>query len=88
MKPTAYVPTSGPLQHRPPKDGKHYQLAELQEMVGGYIETVRTPNGMILVVDEEGLLKRKPINISASFIARRTIVGDAVYAHPGFFERG
>jgi len=52
-------------------------LKECQEFVGGYIEIVRYGNKQI-VVDEEGLLKGKPINVDATEEANRTIVGDAM----------
>jgi hypothetical protein len=62
-----------------PANGSHWKLEELQTLVGGYIEVVRTPDGDWLVVDEEGLLKRKAPNAIASALAVRRIVGDAVY---------
>tara|TARA_R100001463_G_scaffold85170_1_gene140069 strand:- start:412 stop:672 length:261 start_codon:yes stop_codon:yes gene_type:complete len=52
-------------------------LEKCQEFVGGYIEIVHYGNKQI-VVDEEGLLKGKPINVDATEEANRTIVGDAM----------
>ena len=52
-------------------------LEKCQEFVGGYIEIVRYGNKQI-VVDEEGLLKGKPINVDATEEANRTVVGDAM----------
>lgn len=37
-------------------------LEALQEIVGGYIETVFTKSGLVLICDEDGKLKRKPRN--------------------------
>lgn len=37
-------------------DGETFSLAELQKFVGGYIELVRLPEGMLLVVNEEHAL--------------------------------
>jgi hypothetical protein len=37
-------------------------LDALQKAVGGYIETVTLPGNMVLVCDEEGVLKGKPLN--------------------------
>lgn len=37
-------------------------LDALQKLVGGYIETVTLPGIMVLVCDEEGTLKGKPLN--------------------------
>ena len=53
-------------------------LDTLQKAVGGYIEIVNLPNGRLLVVDEEGLLKKKDINIKASTMYGNVVVGDVV----------
>lgn len=39
-------------------------LDALQELVGGYIELVGMGNGVVMLVDEEGLLKHKPRNFT------------------------
>ena len=62
-----------------PKNGNDFKWEELHELIGGYIEIVRLGNGEILVVDEEGLCKRLPINLIASLRAGFTIVGPAVW---------
>jgi len=41
-------------------------LEQLQKMVGGYIEVVYAENGDQIILDEEGRIKRKPINKKAS----------------------
>jgi len=41
-------------------------LEEMQKFVGGYIEVVYAPNGDQIVLDEEGRLKDKDINIVAT----------------------
>jgi hypothetical protein len=65
-----------------PSNGVHWNLEELQTLVGGYIEVARTTDGKYLVLDEEGKLKRKPLNVAATRIyqhgRRDVIVGDAV----------
>lgn len=65
----------------PPPCG-HWSLEELQTMVGGYIEIVRTVDGRFLVIDEEGKVYKKPLNIQATklYIYGRhdPIVGTAV----------
>jgi len=48
-----------------------------QKLVGGYIEVVER-QGLILVVNEEGLLRELSPNIQASFLVGQPIVGDAV----------
>ena len=62
------------------------KLDTLQKLVGGYIETVpvrmKPEEGVrpLLIVDEEGRLKGKPLNTAATLIADvdHSIVGDAV----------
>lgn len=50
-----------------------------QAAVGGYVEPVRLTNGDVLLVNEEGLLQGLPLNPGASLLARREIVGPAVF---------
>ena len=62
--------------------GPHWKLEELQALVGGYIEVVGTVDGRFLVIDEEGKLKKKPLNIQATrlyvFGRHDPIVGTAL----------
>ena len=62
-----------------PKNGKMFSLEELQKYVNGYIEIVAINSGeyenMLMIVDEEGLLKSNEINEAASMIAGQRIVG-------------
>ena len=54
-------------------------LKEMQDWVGGYIEIVRVNfegKKVPMVVNEEGLIHRLPINYQASRIAGSPIVGD------------
>ena len=37
-------------------------LENLQRTVGGYIETVTLPGGVVIICDEEGRIKGKPFN--------------------------
>ena len=58
-------------------------LKGMQEAVGGYIEMVSTPNGKVLIVDEEGKLKNKEVNLKATTIygnPNDVIVGDCILA--------
>lgn len=57
---------------------KDAKLKTLQEAVGGFIEHIRLSDNRVLVVNEEGLLLRLPVNPKASVIADMTIVGDVV----------
>jgi hypothetical protein len=66
-------------------------LDSLQETVGGMIDIVPARNGRfvcieILVVDDEGLLKDKPVNKTASLLYGGEIRGDVVAAMDGEIE--
>lgn len=52
-----------------PKQGVAFQLDELQNLVGGYIEIVQIHGGKLMICDEEGVLKKKPRNDCASEMA-------------------
>ena len=59
-------------------------LSDAQKFVGGWVELVKVKDG-ILLIDEEGKLKDKPINADASKLYFDTygdqdiIVGNAIY---------
>lgn len=76
------VRADGTTQNIAPANGSHWRLEELQALVGGYIEIVRTFDGKFLVVDEEGKNKNKPLNEAATLLYQYgkhdPIVGDAV----------
>ena len=77
---TLYEP-SGRDSDYTPRNGKMFTLAELQALVGGYIEMVRIPGdagGRVFFVDEEGRLKKLRPNVKASQIAGQLLVGNAV----------
>ena len=67
-----------------PKNGKTFELAELQGIVDGCIEIIRLNDGRMIIVDEEGKSKDKAVNIPATNILRRDhyttdyIVGTAI----------
>ncbi len=43
-------------------DDVYNHLYHLQRFVGGYIETISSPTGFVIVCDEEGQLKNLPDN--------------------------
>jgi len=61
-------------------------LEQAQKVVGGYVELVDLEKYGCLLVDEEGLLKRKPINHLATKLYNKlfdgVIVGDAIHIKP------
>jgi hypothetical protein len=71
--------------------GDAWTLEELQALVGGWIEQVAGVSPLMMFVDEEGVLKQKPVNRLATILVRErlkeigrplralpTIVGDAL----------
>lgn len=70
-------------------DGKTYDIQKIKELCNfDFIELVYLPNDIIMIVDEEGLLKSKPYNFVASVIYQGAyddgnlgIVGDAILCH-------
>jgi hypothetical protein len=72
----------GSEENLQPPNGVHWNVNELQILVGGYVEVVNTHDGRYLVLDEEGKLKRKPLNIAATrmyqYGRRDVIAGDVV----------
>jgi hypothetical protein len=59
-------------------------LSDAQKFVGGWVEVVQVNDG-ILIIDEEGKLKDKPVNeVASKMYADKygdadVIVGDAIY---------
>ena len=71
---------NGMVEEISPKNGKKFELKELQEYVGGYIEVVQVPEDgfLIAIVNEEGLLKRLPFNSAANIMFGLELVGDII----------
>ena len=46
-------------------------LKEMQKFVGGYIEVVYLNDKEVMIIDEEGKLKGKPVNAEATIRATR-----------------
>ena len=75
-----------------PKNGKTFELTEMQEIIGGYVEPIRLNDGRIIIVDEEGKSKDKAVNIPATNILRRDhfttdyIVGTAIVCDADMVE--
>jgi hypothetical protein len=58
--------------------GRKVTLEEAQRLVGGYVEKIVTYSGAILLVNEDGRAKGLTLNLDASAVAGKDIVGDAV----------
>ena len=48
---------------------KDFQLDEMKEIVGGYIELVDLRDGRLLVINEEGKLYKLEVNLAATTMA-------------------
>ena len=74
-----------------PKNGKTFELDEMQGIVG-YIEIINLKDGRMMIVDEEGKLNNKAVNIPATNILRRDhfttdyIVGTAIVCDADMIE--
>jgi len=70
----------------PPKDRGVYTLKELQSALGGYVQVVPLPKdlrspfvrGRVFLCDEEGLLKKLPVNLTASLLLGQSVCGPVV----------
>ncbi len=75
-----------------PKNGRTFELTEMQEIIGGYIEPIRLNDGRMIIVDEDGKSKNKAVNIPATNILRRDhfttdyIVGTAIVCDADMVE--
>lgn len=81
---TLYKAGGEVLEIRPENGSDCFQLEELQKIIGGYVETVRHPYAsenqcMLLLVDEEGRLKRLPRNVKASKMTGKLLVGNVLH---------
>ena len=73
-----HIMSDGTKVDVPQLEGCTFTLQELQDFVGGYIELVPLGEGKVMVVNEEGRLKRLHPNHEASEIAGQDIVGNVL----------
>lgn len=69
MKENFIVKTDGSKHIITPKNGKMFELEELQEIVGGYIQAIRLSESQSMIVNENGKLYNLEHNAEASVIA-------------------
>lgn len=83
MKAEAYIiRTNARIEKIHPANGKYFELAEMQNIVGGYIEQLPANNGeYVLIVNEEGKLLNLEYNPLATLFYnnRDTIVGNVIF---------
>lgn len=61
-----------------PKNGTDFSLEELQHAVGGNIEIACVNTNQLVIVDEDGLLKDKPVNELACLVLGIILYGDVL----------
>ncbi len=62
------IKVNGDFKEVNPKNGKDFQLDELNKFVEGHIEIIDLNNGKILIINEEGKFSKK-LNEEASILA-------------------
>lgn len=81
------IKTDNTIEKIFPKNQHDFQLEELKEFVGGYIEIIYLPKNLIMVLNEEGKLFNLPYNaiattlFRASFPTNDYIVGNVLICH-------
>lgn len=76
------IKTNGEKINVEPKNGKHYSLKEMQNIVGGFIEIVYLKDSRIMIVNEEGKVNGLDFNDAA------TAVLEESYPYSGDFVVG
>ena len=71
MKKANLYTTSDEIRPVEPKDGKYFSLKELQAFVGGNIQMIYLPHGDIIIMNEDGLLKRLRKNKAATYFWKK-----------------
>lgn len=78
------IKSDGTVMEVEPRNGKNFELQEMQSVVGGHIEVLWLGDNL-MIVNEEGKLNNLPINVKATRLLRGTIyqpdivVGDVLY---------
>jgi len=75
-----------------PKNGKHFTLEEVYKLIDtDQVELIATKNkGLVMLVDEDGKMKKKPYNVKATSMANVRgmdyVVGDVVICPKKLFK--
>lgn len=71
-----WIKSDGSERQVHPENKKHFKLAELQLLVGGYIEMLPLPSGGWLVLNEDGKHKDLPRNGRATVLGHSCGIAD------------
>lgn len=75
------IKTDGQIVPVEPKNGTDFQLDELQQIVGGYVQLFPLANeaGEVMVMNEDGKIEELPTNPKATELAaKRLFQGDYI----------
>tara|TARA_R100001244_G_scaffold126119_1_gene96436 strand:+ start:364 stop:633 length:270 start_codon:yes stop_codon:yes gene_type:complete len=76
------IKANGDREFTEPENQRDFKLGELQEIVGGYIEITETNDNRLMIISEEGKLRKLPTNGLATALykygKKDVIVGDVV----------
>jgi len=72
------IKVDGSEQEVHPEKGTTFTLEELQNLVGGYIERIQV-GSKEMYLNEDGKMKRLPLNRRATMIARLAGIADSDY---------
>jgi hypothetical protein len=83
-----WIHSDGKVISVKPKNGKDFSLEELYEFTnGGPIEIVYLRDGRLMILNEEGKLKRLPVNLRATQLyGNDTIVGDVLVCSKEYIQ--
>ena len=85
MKAVVYK-TDGSKVFVEPQNKKEFTLEEMQSLVGGYVELIGHFFNYLVLGDEEGGLKNKPYNRTASLKFGFPLMGDIVFCPTELFK--
>lgn len=83
------IKTDGTIKDVKPENGKFYTLKEMQDYVDGYIQVIDLGRSGCMIVDEEGKIRGKAVNVEATKKAIKHlmfgdfIVGDVLICRKG-----
>jgi hypothetical protein len=69
------IKTNGEISQFLPQNEKMFTLKELQSVVGGFIQTLKLPNGETLVCNENGVGLKLDVNKLATFLVQKSYEG-------------
>jgi hypothetical protein len=91
---TAFIlPPVGKTRAYAPANGKSFSLREVQAAVGGFVESLPVSDQYLMILDEDGKSKDKPLNERATKILHLAggspsdyVVGDVLICERGMVE--